>query len=259
MSSRGPAYDKVNEDGKEADGPDEELVENGGRYTWKKAIGQVTIRCPLSAAESPPLTLIALVYGFLPWLIPFGLVTEFLITWHFIYIYGPLMSGVLALINELILKKIFNQPRPKQTANRDKDGKIKPGMPSGHVLNATSIMVWALLEVYFDGPGLEQNAQLTYTWLAIILASHIPVPWARWYNLDHTFNQCLVSSIIGTFVGATAFYLRWRYFAGVWKPWMQQVGVLPTGKPIVDFYTPPWVPLTTTGEPHDHSNSLLLL
>lgn len=239
---------------------------NGKKFENKIAVGQVTIRLPL---DYSPVNLTALLYGFLPWLIPITLVVYFVTTWHFIYIYGPLISVVLAGINEGILKKIFNQPRPPQSANteKDKDGSIakdesgkiimKPGMPSGHVLNATSIMVWALLEVYFNGPGLEKNSGLTYTWLAVILAVHLPVPWARWHNLDHTFNQCLVSTVIGTLVGIGSFYLRAHYISGVWKPWLEQAGMhlAANHKPVVAFFTPPWI--TTTALPKEAAERLL--
>jgi len=224
------------------------------RFTHKKAYGQVTIRFPI---DWNPLNIIALLYGFLPWLIPIGLTIYFIVTWHFIYIYGPLMSVVLAIINEAILKKIFNEPRPIESANIHKDGTMKPGMPSGHVLNATSIMVWALLEVYFKGPGLEVHSGLTYTWLAVILAVHVPVPWARWYNYDHTLNQCIVSLVLGTLAGIAGFYLRVRFFSGAWKPWLDAMGKThPNHAPIVTFFTPPWI---TTSAPTEAAHRSLLL
>jgi len=238
-----PKYDAVEKE------PDEELKENGGRFDKKIAVGQVTIRLPL---DPNPLNLIALAYGFLPWLIPIGLGCYFIWTWHFIYIYGVLISAVLATINEGILKKIFNEPRPKQSANKYPDGRMKHGMPSGHVLNATSIMVWSLLEVYLRGPGLEEHQKLTIYWLAAIFGLHFPVPWARWYNMDHSAKQCSVSIVLGLIVGATAFYLRVHYFGGVWKPWADAAT---DHAPVVSFYRPPWV---TTAAPSAEKSLLLL-
>lgn len=224
-------------------GKDPELIANGGLYESKKAYGQVTIRFPLSAHPDPVKNIIALTYGFLPWGIPIGLMVSFFSTWHFIYLYGPLISVVLAIINEGILKPICKDPRPTASANQEKDGSMKPGMPSGHVLNATAIMVWALFEVYMRGPGLDEHNNLTMTWLGVILLVHLPVPWARWYNSDHSAAQCLVSIIIGLVVGYIAFYLRCQYFEGAWKPWSEAIGQhLRDHKPIVSFWRPPWVP-----------------
>ena len=47
---------------------DPELIENGGDYRYKAAIGQVTIRLPVA----DPLLIVAMFYGFLPWLVPVG-------------------------------------------------------------------------------------------------------------------------------------------------------------------------------------------
>lgn len=232
---------------------DMELKENGGPYTSKMAIGQVTIRLPLSGH---PLNIIALLYGFLPWIVPITLVVYFVYTWHFIYLFGPLMSCVLAIINEGILKKVFNEPRPKESANKHKDGSMKPGMPSGHVLNATSIMVWALLEVYYKGPGLHKHQTLTMDWLVVILFVHLPVPWARWYNSDHSAKQCAVSGVLGLIVGALGFYLRVHYFGHAWKPW--EAGSMPhSHQHIVSFWTPPWI--ATPAAPAEAAKKLLLL
>jgi len=255
--SAGAQYDKVGEEDLDP-AKDKELKENGGRFTSKKAIGQVTVRLPL---DMNPLSLIALTYGFLPWLIPISLVLYFVYTWHFIYLYGPLMSVVLAIINEGILKRIFNQPRPLGSANRElKNGKwiMKPGMPSGHVLNATVICVWALLEVYLKGPGLEHHESLTMTWLAVIAAVHLPVPWARWYNDDHSVDQCVVSIILGLIAAAAGFYIRVHYFSHVWKPWSEQIGADWNHHSVVSFYKPPWAG-TTAAPSHDHHGKSLLL
>lgn len=226
-----------------------------GPYVKKKAYGQVTIRFPINPH---PLNLIALAYGFLPWLLPILLTVHGIATWHFLPLYGVAMSIVCALINEAVLKPILKQPRPQETAHvythGDKIGQPKDGMPSGHVLNATTLMVWSLLEVGLKGPGLEKDQALTITWLIIILVLMAPVPWARWHNWDHTLNQTLVSLCLGTIVGAAAFYLRVTYFSQPWKPWAD------TDTPAmakVTAWRPAWAELSTTEAPAD--NRLLLL
>lgn len=247
--SRDPKYDPVNNP-KGGEDPEGDKLEQDrfGPFDNKKAVGQVTIRTPV---KKDILVILALLYGFLPWLIPIGLGVYFFVTWHFIYIYGVLISLVLALINEVILKKIFNQPRPPQSANKKEDGTMKPGMPSGHVLNSTTIMVWSLMEVGLAGPGLEgPDEQLTMMWLAIIFLLMFPVPWARWYNLDHTLNQCIVSIIIGTIVGVSGFYIRVHYFSGAWKPWFDAMGKeVEAHTPIVSAWIPPWISWAKTAAP----------
>mmetsp|Transcript_35435 Transcript_35435/g.81061 ORF Transcript_35435/g.81061 Transcript_35435/m.81061 type:complete len:253 (-) Transcript_35435:137-895(-) len=202
-----------------------------GENLQKLCVGQVTIRLPLPWWN--PLAIIALLYGFLPWIIPLGFLISFLVEavpqyahgWRHgtdwlrenrdIGFYGILLSVVLAIINEGILKPVCKQERPPQTANRYKPGpgeergKIKHGMPSGHVMNATTIMWWSLLEVALAGP---EDEVLKARWCALIWLLMGPVYWARWYNLDHTFNQCLVSAILGTIFGCVAFYVRVQYY-----------------------------------------------
>jgi hypothetical protein len=196
---------------------DEELKEHGGPYDRKIAVGQVTIRLPL---DPDPRNLLALLYGFLPWIVPLAFVLDAAIERHFMSIYAVCITLFVTVLNEGILKPILKQPRPKQTANRYADGRIKPGMPSGHVFNAGSLMVWATLEVAVRGPGYEEDRRkLTAGWLALVLALMLPVPWARWYNLDHTAAQCGVSIFLGIVVGIAAFYVRTHYFRDHWKYW----------------------------------------
>mmetsp|Transcript_10985 Transcript_10985/g.19877 ORF Transcript_10985/g.19877 Transcript_10985/m.19877 type:complete len:272 (+) Transcript_10985:59-874(+) len=216
---------------------DEELVKYGGRYDRKICVGQVTIRLPL---DWHPLNLLALLYGFLPWIVPLAFAVSFisvavppflqgwhtglqmLIHKHYFSAFGTYLSTSLAVVNECILKPLIKQDRPKQSANRYKDGRIKPGMPSGHVLNAVSLMVWGLLEVTWEGPGLRSG------WACLICSMAAPVVWARWYTMDHTLNQCLVSAVLGFACGTLAFFLRVEYYSPYeWLPWGRPDALLP--------------------------------
>lgn len=204
---------------------DEELKKYGGKFEQKFAFLQVTIRLPL---DMNPLNLIALMYGFLPFIVPGTFFLHFVITRHFIALFGLALSLIISGINEVALKPICKDPRPALSANKfkDTDGKVKPkhGMPSGHVLNATTIFVWATLEVAYRGAGIGDL--LTTQWLIMIFILMAPVPWARWYNSDHTLNQCLVAGFLGIFVGIAAFYIRCVYFPSHWKPWEHMETVL---------------------------------
>jgi hypothetical protein len=192
---------------------DPELKKYGGRFDKKVAIGQVTFRFPI---EWRLLSMVALLYGFLPWLVPFGFFVGWVSTRHFILIYGLIVSLVTSGVNEVGLKPLCNDPRPIESANREADGTLKPGMPSGHVLNAIAIMVWSLLEVLLRGPdepGLEME------WIIFIVVMMGPVPWARIYNKDHTLTQCVVAGALGVFVGYFAYCLRVLVFPHHWQPW----------------------------------------
>merc|ERR1712113_812994 len=97
--------------------------------------------------------------------------------------------------------------------------KMKPGMPSGHVLNAVTILVWSTLEVALRDPGVKHPTHCA-EWMAAIFVLMAPVPWARWRNKDHTLNQCLVAGALGIVAGIVAFVIRIYFFhhAGT-KPW----------------------------------------
>merc|ERR1712014_328082 len=110
-----------------------------------------------------------------------------------------------------MLKPLFKQPRPTRTANKHADGSIKHGMPSGHVFNATALMVWLLCELagWVAGDVSSPSQARTWAWWAFaILVLMGPVPWARWYNYDHTVGQCAASLVLGSIVGVIAFTIR---------------------------------------------------
>lgn len=202
---------------------DKELRKNGGQFDSKFAFFQVTIRLPL---DPNPLNLIALAWGFVPFLIPGWFFVYWAVTRRFIPLYGLCLSISVSLINEVILKPIVRDPRPRLSANREQDstGKwaMKPGMPSGHVLNSTVLLVWALLEVAFKGPGLEEHPDITIKWFLVIILLMGPTPWARWYNSDHSLSQCLVAGSLGLLIGIAAYYVRATYFKAHWAPWHLQ-------------------------------------
>ena len=60
-------------------------------------------------------------------------------------------------------------------------------MPSGHVLNAIAMLTWISAEVVGAGRAGDYAGVLAATTLLLF-----PVPWARLYNLDHTYSQVTV-------------------------------------------------------------------
>jgi len=223
---------------------DPELEKNGGKFTSKKAILQVTWRFPL---DRDPLNIIALLYGYLPFIIPFTFFVYLIVTRKFIAFYGLVISAFVTVLNEVVLKPILKQPRPSHSANKKFNEKtekweMKPGMPSGHVLNASVTLVWCLLEVTLRGPGFGAADSPVITWelILLILVSMAPVPWARIYNGDHSLNQCLVAGSMGLVFGIAAYFIRVSFFpldAGkVWCPGsLEKIGsvsvCLTSGKP----------------------------
>jgi hypothetical protein len=201
---------------------DPELEKNGGIYQQKYAFLQVTFRRPVQS----PLDVIALIYGFLPFIVPVVFLIVFIVEFPAkIGLYGFSVSITCMIMNELIFKPIVKDPRPTKSANKfldkeDNTWKMKPGMPSGHVLNATTIMIWSLMEVALKGPGYDaEHIVQTECWLAGILVLMAPVPWARWRNKDHTLNQCMVAIAIGIPLGALAYVIRINFIQCKWMPW----------------------------------------
>lgn len=206
------------------DPEDDPMEAHGVVFEEKFAFWQVTIRKPL---DMNPLNLIALAYGFLPFLVPAIFVLEIIYTavaYHRVHLFstwGMLIVIFCFLLNEFILKPILKQPRPIKTANKYPDGSIKPGMPSGHVYNASALMVWLLCEIVHSGPGFDDadHMRTTNLFLLATLLLMGPVPWARVYNYDHTVNQCLVSSVLGLITGVAAHLIRAAFVHEWCEPW----------------------------------------
>lgn len=217
---------------------DPELVQNGGTFTSKKAILQVTWRFPV---EMDPLNILALIYGYLPFLVPVVFFVNLVITRRFMPLYGLLVSGVVTGLNELILKPIFKDPRPSGSANRklnEKTGKweMKEGMPSGHVLNATTMLVWCVLEVALRGPGFDDQPVITGNLILVIVLCTAPVPWARIHNKDHSLAQCIAGGSLGLCAGVAAYFIRITFFPLDASSEICFKGLcLITGKPWDDF------------------------
>jgi len=189
-----------------------------GTLRAKWAVGQVSIRLPIDGF----LTGLALIYGYLPFIIPIWWIIWVIVTAieygkpRFFPTFGLCIAASFALVNETITKKICRKLCSERISSRPPEAVCKhPGMPSGHVMNAYTLMVWTLLEV-----GLDQTVHKE--WLLIILIIMGPVPWARVYNKDHTVAQVLASAIASVFMGSLAYYIRktwFPHFGKEWQPW----------------------------------------
>lgn len=187
-----------------------------GRLRCKWAFGQVSIRLPIHDC----LSLTALVYGYLPFVIPIWwaiwVITSKITNGspRFFPLYGLLISIGFALINETITKQICRRVLDKKITNRPPEAVCNhPGMPSGHVMNAFTLMTWCFLEAVAD-------MHIYPEWLFAVILILGPVPWARVHNKDHTIAQVTVSGCIAVVMGITAFCLRKAYFQDHEFPWV---------------------------------------
>lgn len=194
---------------------EEQQLWREGKLRCKWGIGQVSIRLPVRDC----LTFTALLYGYLPFIIPIWWALWALITKiqygeaRFFPFFGICIAAGFALVNELITKQICKRTLPASITNRPPEAVCKhPGMPSGHVMNAYTLMVWCFLEAAFDTTVYPE-------WLLVIILIMGPVPWARVYNKDHTVAQVLASACCAVFMGTVAYFIRKTHFPDHQQPW----------------------------------------
>eukprot|EP00746_Dinoflagellata_sp_MGD_P143122 gnl/MRDRNA2_/MRDRNA2_75997_c0_seq2.p1 gnl/MRDRNA2_/MRDRNA2_75997_c0~~gnl/MRDRNA2_/MRDRNA2_75997_c0_seq2.p1 ORF type:complete len:146 (+),score=17.00 gnl/MRDRNA2_/MRDRNA2_75997_c0_seq2:278-715(+) len=105
------------------------------------------------------------------------------------------LMGFGVILSELILKNIFKQQRPPQSAAHSY------GFPSGHVFNTYAVMFWIFLEKFIPGKG---PAPIDWWVLGVICAVCLPVPWARYHNGDHSLQQVVCSKFLAGVVAILA-------------------------------------------------------
>jgi hypothetical protein len=226
--------------------PEEQEQWEAGTLRAKWGVGQVSIRLPIRS----PLQLIAIIYGFLPFIIPICWFVWVVSTWskcgspRFYPAFGLCIAAGFALVNETVTKKLCRKFLSPEITNRPPEAVCKhPGMPSGHVMNAYTLMTWTLSEVLMD-------YQIHIDHFIILLIVMGPVPWARVYNKDHTVPQVVASMVAAVGMGLVATAIRFHYFpeqTGHW-PWdwegfsVKQLNVVPGGGADALLGTPAWDP-----------------
>merc|ERR1719326_918113 len=118
--------------------PKKQTLIAGNSKTY--AFMQVTIRHPLSLMDT-----VALIWCFLPFVVPFLFFMWWIYAQTFFPLYGLALATFCVVLNELVLKNLFQQPRPPESAAHSY------GFPSGHVLNAYSLQTWLFLELTIVG------------------------------------------------------------------------------------------------------------
>mmetsp|Transcript_44967 Transcript_44967/g.103989 ORF Transcript_44967/g.103989 Transcript_44967/m.103989 type:complete len:225 (-) Transcript_44967:35-709(-) len=188
-SSRHPSYDP-------------ELAQHGGVVDQKFALGQVTIRLPI---DWRPLPLLALVLSFVPWCVPAILVIDIACTRDASAIALLVLFVATVCVNEFLMKPLLDQPRPSTSACRGPNGEMLPGMPSGHVVASQTLATWYAMRAGFELP--PSDAAWAIIGLVLFMCA---VPWARWYNGDHSFWQVLAAAVYSTPLAA-AVYLVYHF------------------------------------------------
>lgn len=195
--------------------PQEQEEWKQGLLESKWGVGQVSIRLPIRGGTQ----LLGLIYGYLPFLIPIWWALWMIASLiqngraRFFPTYGLCIAIGFAIVNETITKQICKRTLDPSITARPPEAVCKhPGMPSGHVMNAYTLMTWVFLEDLFE-------QQVYPEWLVIVVLVMGPVPWARVYNKDHTVAQVMVSACVALVMGCIAFWIRWTYFPGHKDPW----------------------------------------
>ena len=169
---------------------------------------QVTIRRPFTV-----FSLLAILWSLFPYVVPLFVILSFMrnlavgivngqspFSGHcgFLLFFILLaISGVL--LNEHVLKRMFQEPRPAASASKSY------GMPSGHSTNCYAWMVWILMEILLH-PSSSGGLNLFLIVFDLVVLG--PVPYARVYLQDHTPKQVMVGGSIGSVLGLVACGLR---------------------------------------------------
>lgn len=194
---------------------DPEMAQHGGQCTGKFAVGQVTIRTPF---QWDPLNVLAITFSFVPWFIPLFLLAFFACTLTITSLILLIHLVLSSLLNELALKPLVSQPRPEATANKDAEGNPLPGMPSGHVTISQTFGIWCIgiAALHFH----PMTASIVILCLATMM---VAVPWARWYNGDHSLQQVFATGALSTIIASTTFviyYYSYAYENGLHKSFL---------------------------------------
>lgn len=176
-----------------------------GKKPQGYAILQVTIRHHLRAID-----IVALIWCFLPFVVPSLFAMWWICARSFFPLYALAISMFCVILNEGILKSIFKQPRPVESAANSW------GFPSGHVLNAFCLMVWLFLEVAIPA---DHRVPIHWRTVAAITVVFAPVPWARYHNGDHSLQQVTWSMFLGGALAVAAFVTRRLFFPFFEHPW----------------------------------------
>jgi len=151
----------------------------------------------LSVTIPKPITtqvLVALIYSYIPFVMFFGFFGWFIATESVVPLYGTILLIVTSLTSEGVLKNIFRQPRPFESAVESY------GMPSSHCMTAYAILIW----IIGDTATSAMSIPFKLAWICLILLLLVPIPWARYFLGDHSVSQCIAGCAGGIAFGLVA-------------------------------------------------------
>ena len=126
-------------------------------------------------------------------------------------LFFTLLAGFCVLLNERVLKRFIQEPRPAASAAKSY------GMPSGHSTSCYAWMIWCLMELLAHP---SSSAVFTIFLALLCLLVLAPVPYARVYLQDHTEKQVLVGMGVGTVIGLIALPVRGVLFPNATPLWL---------------------------------------
>lgn len=145
-------------------------------------------------------SVIATVYGYVPFLIMILTVFGFIITFNKNLLYIIFIMPTQTLISDLFLKRIFKKPRPINSALPTY------GMPSSHSSFAIALLTFLLLHI--TEQKKDKWSIITYVIATLTL---LPIPWSRVEVEDHTVLQVIVGSLVGIGFGFIFYFMK-KYF-----------------------------------------------
>jgi len=161
------------------------------------SILSVTIPSPVT-----PLVLVALIYSYIPFAMFFVFFAWFIATEQIVPLYGTILIIFTSLTSEGILKNIFRQSRPFESAVESY------GMPSSHCMTAYAIFIWIVGDTTMSAMALASKV----VWICLLLMFLGPIPWARYFLGDHSVSQCVAGCAGGIVFGSAGFLLWWHLF-----------------------------------------------
>ncbi|KJP84975.1 hypothetical protein AK88_05398 [Plasmodium fragile] len=143
------------------------------------------------------LSVIATVYGYVPYVLILLILLQMLLTFNKFLIYLAFIIPTQLTLNDFVLKNLLKMDRPVHSALQSY------GMPSGHSSFAFSLLTFILL--HLTESKKDKWSIMTYI-LAIIAL--LPIPWSRVYIQDHTFYQAVFGCILGIIIGVISYMVK---------------------------------------------------
>uniref|UniRef100_A0A7S2EA90 Phosphatidic acid phosphatase type 2/haloperoxidase domain-containing protein n=1 Tax=Trieres chinensis TaxID=1514140 RepID=A0A7S2EA90_TRICV len=144
-------------------------------------------------------------WSFVPYAMGVIIIASFIWAMDTCSLFFLMLLGIVAVVNEFILKKIMSQSRPTGSCLYFDSH----GMPSGHSAISIGILFYSILEIFIDRPGLSLRKKTAlFSAVVFFLA---PVPRSRIYLSDHTRSQVGAGAAEGIVMAALWFLFLYKF------------------------------------------------